>query len=779
MLALSARALDAGYMIVVVLAGLKDDLRTQTARRFNVQLLRQRDPVSRGRAGFTLSQAESERRVNALAPPYFLDCHQWALFHVKMTQALARGEPVVAVIKKNSASLATMRERIRQAWSRQGAANVAVLVLDDECDEASVEPVAETPTPELIANLWRSSEGTQSGTVAYVGYTATVAANLLQKQDNELYPSDFVYQLRVPAARESLLSFREPVPHSWYCGGETFYQRFIRPVEGGSSLLVESIVTDAELAGDPINNASLKQALRTFLTSAAIRSLEHPERWFDKPNAFPEPHSMIVQASTAIADHAKWARAVGSFLGLEDLDGGASASAVQEDIDSNGERWQEVMDSLGESRIAISELQPHPWPLRTFAWTEIVSRIQQLIPQVRLRVLNSAPGAVDELEFESTVDANGERSLPQDLFSIIVGGGRLSRGLTIEGLSVSYFSRWADVPAEDTILQLSRWYGYRGRHLDYCRVFTTPAIAAELAWIHEHDQELRHRLATLMQQRTTPREAGLVLSSIPHGLPTAKLGIGRLRDVSFSPCCRAITAVEIGAFEAHNESVALRLVSRIRARGAQKVVKESGGLRGLLSVGWPVEDIIDILDELKFTTHNPRREGASLGSAYRPHDADRPISSSLPEDIDPYSIAAYLRLWKANLTHSGGQPPTFSVGVSYGSELEDASPFDIPLGDREVSESGFVNGSWIGASERWPGDQFFDGVLPALIIDGSAKRKEGAEGLLLLYILHKNGKGKRDRGVTRQHHSPMIGISIPAGGPTFRRVILEPEKKQS
>jgi hypothetical protein len=772
MLAVTARALDVGYKCVVVLAGLKDDLRAQTARRFNVQLLRQRDPLSGGRPGSTMSRAESERRVTALAPPYFLDGHQWNLFHVKMMQALVRGTPVVAVVKKNVAALSTMRERIRQGLARMGDAGFPLLILDDECDEASVEPDEATPTPELISNLWRSPDGGTVGTVAYVGYTATAAANLLQQHDNDLYPSDFVYLLRSPARQQTPLTFREPVPHAWYCGGEVFYERFIRPVDGGSSLLVEPVISDDDLAHDPSANVSLKQAIRNYFVGAGFRRLEHPTHSYTDATKYPPPHTMIVQASTAIGDHDKWARAIRSFLGMTAAWEGVSAAVVSADIEANAGDWADAVDSMEQSRAAINELQPHPWALQQFTWSEIVEAILALLPYVKLRVLNSAPESVDGLDFEPSSGADGNPTIPRDLLSIVVGGGRLSRGLTIDGLSISYFSRQADVPVEDTIQQLSRWYGYRGRHLDYCRVFTTEALAGELTWVHEHDQELRLRLATLIENGTTPRDAGLILSSIPHGLPTAKLGMGKLRNISFSPWCRVVNFVEIGSYEQHNESVAADLVEQIVARGGADVVTGTGVVRGKLSRGWAFEEVIEVLDQMSYTSHNPNEDVATLGTAYKPHDPSRPVRACLPEEIDPYAIAAYLRLWKTAANKAGKQLPTFNVGVAYGSETKDTAPFTIPLGNRQVSATGIVNGGWVGRSDGWPGDQYFDGVAPSLLIDHGAKRAEGAEGLLLLYVVHKDSKGRRDRGVARSYHSPALGISIPTGGPPFRRVVV-------
>lgn len=770
MIGLSARALDLGYKVVVVLAGLKDDLRAQTARRFNTQLLRQRDAIKNSPASFTLSHAEASRRVSALSPPYYLDCHQWHLFHVRMMGAIADGRPLIAVIKKNQASLTQMRDHVRQLWRRFGQEQVPLLVLDDECDEASVEPDEATPTPQLIADLWRPLGRELTSTVSYVGYTATAAANLLQNPDNELYPSDFVVPLRTPANRDSAETFSEPHPHRWYCGGEAFYERLVRPMEGGGSLLVDARITPAELAGLPSDCESLRYAVRLYLLTAAIKSAE----WIGAPVAgapvLGAPHTMIVQASTAISDHERWAEAVRRIIGLSAPTSACDWDRIAADIAANGPSWAEALASINRSRIAVNETHPHPWPLRVFAFDDLVARLKLLVPLLRLRVLNSAPGAVDSLDFDGRTLEDGTRVPPEDMLSIVVGGGRLSRGLTIEGLAISFFARQADLPTEDTLLQLSRWYGYRGPHLDLCRVVTGPSVAAELVWAHEHDRELRARLFQLARDRRTPREAGVILSSIPHGLPTAKLGIGKVRDVCFSPWTRVFNYVECGALAVANQTVAEYFYEEVRTRQTTSILRPDGSVRGLVSAGWSSDDVIEVLEGLQFTDHNPDGDQSVFGAAYRKCDRDRPTRALLPEDRDPYAVAAYLRYWKAEVGRVGGPTPVFNACVAFGSERTDDVALDFPLSNREVMAGGFVNGGWVGRSDNWPGDQFFD-------LGGSAcesVRKADESGLMLMYVIHKVATGRRGRGIARSAHSPMFGIVVPDGGPTLRRVVVAP-----
>src|SRR4051794_40216956 len=109
MIGVTAVALDQGFRIVVVLAGGKDDLRQQTARRFNTLLLRQSDPIPGAPGLQTLPPSVGNRPLGGFALPFAQDAHQFNLLRIKMWQALGRDQPVVLVVKKNVASLEDVR----------------------------------------------------------------------------------------------------------------------------------------------------------------------------------------------------------------------------------------------------------------------------------------------------------------------------------------------------------------------------------------------------------------------------------------------------------------------------------------------------------------------------------------------------------------------------------------------------------------------------------------------------------------------------------------------
>ena len=162
MMSLAARALDRDFRIVLVLAGLKDDLRTQTALRFIRDLLQRGDSVGGAPDSFThpLGRGYHGQRRDCWSPRYDEDVNHDEAFVYLFCSALRRGDRVLAVAKKNVATLNRLREALEQAGSQFGEGALPMLVLDDECDEASVSGDPEAPTPERIAQLWAECRST-------------------------------------------------------------------------------------------------------------------------------------------------------------------------------------------------------------------------------------------------------------------------------------------------------------------------------------------------------------------------------------------------------------------------------------------------------------------------------------------------------------------------------------------------------------------------------------------------------------------------------------------
>ena len=774
MIGVSSIALDQGFRIIVVLAGGKDDLRRQTARRFNTQLIRQRDQIPNVRNAFTLPSQQPEKPLGGMALPYSIDIHEWAPAYIRMRETLKRGEPCVFVIKKLQASLAEMRRHLTRAYDEFGVESLPTLVLDDECDDASVDR-AGMPIPEAIGNLWRLS---MMPPVAYVGYTATAAANLLQQPDNELYPEHFVYLLRYPGQEESSLTYREINPDKWYSGTESFYEAFGALADPADNFLVTTSVTPQDLLPPVERNESLKDAVRSYLVAGAFRLALQPSASFSNPEALPNPHSMLIQTSASMNEHERWLKALiaiwgGEFNGVK---GQFKADAVIADLMDDEAPWKHWYSEFRNSRERLYLERPSPELQGYASWARVKSYIETVVRHVNIKAVNSDPILGQSLDYAQKMMADGSLSPPDDIYVVAIGGSKLSRGITLEGLCISYFTRWTPNPTEDTVLQISRWLGYRGSYLAFCRIFTTPQIYEGLQEIHENDRDLRLQLSRLMGDKKSPREAGLVLMCNPRSLPTAKLGAGRVFDARFSPYQNVFRDVESGEQAINNQKCALQFVEEVRCRMCETICNNSGTQRGLLSRNWTAIDVANLLDALQYSKHNPGLEGNPGRNFHRPPDPAREKPASFRFASDPYQVAAYLREWQA--LYEEGQYsaalPRFNVGVSYGETRRDCEPFDFPLLNREITTSNKLNGQWTGRSSVWRGDALFDDPDHRFLLPDSSLRGSGLNGLLLLYVIHKNATGRQGLGTARPVHTVTYGISIPKDGPALRRVTVSP-----
>ena len=136
--------------------------------------------------------------------------HQVSRVRRKLRTEIRRGNSVLIVAKKNVNSLDALADAVSNLCERIPASDIPLLIIDDEFDEASVQRNPEAPTPEKITQIW----GNRGHKVAYIGYTATIQANILQDRANTLWPRDFIELLRFPAARNSPLTFFEPNSNS-------------------------------------------------------------------------------------------------------------------------------------------------------------------------------------------------------------------------------------------------------------------------------------------------------------------------------------------------------------------------------------------------------------------------------------------------------------------------------------------------------------------------------------------------------------------------------------
>jgi len=478
------KAADAGYKVIIVMAGLLNALRNQTQER-----------IDEGFVGFDSSQqleaTTLEEKLTGVGK--FYDPSNWHSpvplttnsqdFDRKIaTQLRAQisqfNEPVIFVLKKNVSILKNLIDWLKSNNSELN--RFPMLLIDDEADHASVntnrEDLDPTATNSRIRELLSLFE--QS---SYLGYTATPFANIFIDPENDddmlkddLFPRDFIISLDTP---------------SNYVGASRIFE------ESGDLDIVRE-VNDYEDA-IPLNHKkdefppflpeSLHEAVRTFILVKAIRNLRGQEN---------SHNSMLINISrfTDIQSNVKWQ--IHEYL-TELRDAVKNHYALPEE------------KALSSSSIrSLKKTWDKEFSGTEFIWRDIQAELRAAVSPIRVIEVNGSKNS-EPLDYNKHDYPNG-RSV------IAIGGLSLSRGLTLEGLTVSYFLRNSIM--YDTLMQMGRWFGYRTNFDDICRVYMTAEANSWYAHISRVTDELREEFSRMEKAKMTPRDFGLCVRNHPESL---------------------------------------------------------------------------------------------------------------------------------------------------------------------------------------------------------------------------------------------------------------------
>lgn len=475
--AVAARAVDAGYRMVIVLSGIHDSLRNQTQNRLERELT--------GNQGNR--DSDNCQKWITLTTPTEDFKEQDGNIHQSMG-------PFLAVVKKNVPVLQKL-----DRWLQTSALHLddlPVLIIDDEADQASIntkgnrpldaavgdeddddENLAPSRTNALIRSILKRTKK-----AAYIAYTATPFANILINPENvdrhvgdDLFPKDFVIQLPRPkgyTGTEELFG----VSAQGRDVLRTVAEEDVKALRGARRRRKTEIVL--EQAADTLPN-SLADALLSFCLAGGVRIHR---------GLAGKSHTMLVHVSQRTADQSRIADAIRDQLDL----------------------WREAERQGQRLEVIIGPI-----------WDGMKAGID--IPAKEEAILTAAVGVLRELvvlELNSLTGENLEYDEKPGRHIVAVGGNRLSRGLTLEGLTVSYFLRTASMC--DTLLQMARWYGFRRGYEDLIRIWTTDGIARWFSELALVEQSLRDSIIALARAGRRPDQMALRLRAHSDLLLTAR-----------------------------------------------------------------------------------------------------------------------------------------------------------------------------------------------------------------------------------------------------------------
>jgi hypothetical protein len=533
---LITKAADAGYKIIIVLAGMHNNLRSQTQIRLEEGFLgyntfsetEDLTPIGVG----LIDSDNSIRPNNATTRLNNGDFDKKTARHLGITP---EERPWIFVVKKNK----TVLERLlfwvnnRVADSQEAGTGkkivtkLPLLMIDDEADNASVDTGEQYFTEEgepddehepktinrLIRRILHAFEKK-----SYVGYTATPFANIFiheksatAAEGDDLFPSAFIESL---GASSNYIGPRK-----------MFGVNGIDGREGGLPLIhtVKDNCDKSRKSGwmpekhkngyVPTHNneydmpESLIEAVDSFFIACALRELRGQG---DKHS------SMLVHVTR--------------FKNVQ----GVVSSQVERYKQSVSQRLKRKIGHedfvkrlkfLWENNFKVvtkklAEEIPELVSEDDFSWGAIENIILNVINDIQVKTINGT--AKDVLDYENEVGVK----------VIAIGGDKLSRGLTLEGLCVSYFLRSSKM--YDTLMQMGRWFGYRQGYLDLCRLYTTSDLIEWFEHIADASEELREEFEIMAESGATPMEFGLKVQSHPVLMVTSKVKMQQAKTLLLS-----------------------------------------------------------------------------------------------------------------------------------------------------------------------------------------------------------------------------------------------------
>ncbi|MGY1771946.1 Z1 domain-containing protein [Blastococcus sp. SYSU D00813] len=520
---LICKAADAGYRLIVVLAGIHNSLRSQTQLRLD--------------EGFLGFDSQFQTRSDEAGENHFIGAGLLPgferLYAGSLTTSLESGDfkaarakslalpvvdvPVLLVVKKHAkiiryihSWITGMQGAVDPETGRKIVRDVPLLLIDDEADNASIDTSAEdSDAPSAINREIRRLLHAFDRS-AYVGYTATPFANIYadphEDHDDfgdDIFPRSFIEVLQAP---------------SNYFGPDRVFG--LDDAEDMGAVPIHRAIQDETSWMPPGHRkdwqppaeafpASLTAAMLDFVLSNAARRargqssahnsmLVHVTRFQDVQERVTE---QVNDALLTIRDRLRY---------------GDARSELQIG-DELRQRWEEEFVPTTEWFRASGD------PLAPLTWDDVRPHVLPAVEKIKVRTMNGySKDSLDYYENRAT-----------GLSVIAVGGDKLSRGLTLEGLSVSYYLRASRM--YDTLMQMGRWFGYRPGYEDLCRLYTTPDLRSWYREITLAANELRAELQEMAAQGATPIDYGLRVRTSPAGLSvTAANKMRRAQKVKLS-----------------------------------------------------------------------------------------------------------------------------------------------------------------------------------------------------------------------------------------------------
>ncbi len=531
---LICKAADAGYKIIIVLAGIHNNLRAQTQIRLDEGFLGyETQPGHEDLQLVGVGRVDSDPAIKPNSATNRTEKGDFSTAAAKNLGVSPEQRPWLFVVKKQKTVLERLNRWVRNHVAnatdaesgRKVVTNLPLLLIDDEADNASVDTGQqafdadgkpdEEHEPKTINRLIRRllHSFTRS---AYVGYTATPFANIFihergrtAAEGPDLFPSSFIINLAAPS------NYVGPDKVFGRSGTDADGLPLVRLADDFESGVGKGWMPQSHKNGHvPLYNGedtlppSLARAVRAFLLACAARVIRGQGA---------DHASMLIHVTRFTSAQQAVARQVEKYVGAcrQRLIRNVDSAALLAELEAE---WR---DDFMPSTERVGRILPDD-AHKPESWASIKGALPQIIADIQVRMINGT--VKDALDYTD----NGGVGLKV----IAIGGDKLARGLTLEGLTTSYFLRSSRM--YDTLMQMGRWFGYRPGFFDLCRLYTTAELVEWYQHIALASEELREEFDEMAASGGTPRDFGLKVQSHPVLMVTSRVKMRSAKSLSLS-----------------------------------------------------------------------------------------------------------------------------------------------------------------------------------------------------------------------------------------------------
>lgn len=755
------KATDSGYKVIIIIAGTISSLRRQTQERIDSGYI--------GRNSSAFIREKENKIVGVGNYAVGTDIYSLTSAYYKsgdegdFSQAVANRlnipigkNPVVFVIKKNKSILENLIDWFSKDVNTKivdgtpKLFDVPALIIDDEADAASVNASRDINDIKTINRLIRTLLNIFNQNT-FVGYTATPYANLFISQEyneenttsvknksykigEDLFPRDFIINIKAPtnyigAAKifgyENLRPELTKEPLDIFREINDFDPPFFKRINRVNKDILPEYLPP-----------SLERAIKSFILTCAIRRVRGHEN---------KHNSMLVHVALLV----RWIDRVAYLVNEKTKE---YKNAIQSEDETLLNELKQIYetDFLPTTQNVLENLDYTDIRIKQHSWEDVKKELKNAVLKIDVRSVHGTRSSTN-LEYHNIEEIDYNRH-ENGLSVIAVGGSRLSRGITLEGLSVSYYIRTTRM--YDSLMQMGRWFGYRPGYVDLCRLYTTNEIFEWFNHITMATEEMRNDFDEMTATHQRPKDFRLKVRN-HHGLLTItslnKLYFSEDIEISFSGenpqtycLLKTKTAIE------NNFNALKKLITQIGFPTNENRIENKGKIRYLFYPNTNIEALCSFIDS--FHIEQPSINNATLSDYIKTQAKGNKISE--------WSICIVSNSEERVFIDFRGKTPKNERKAN-----ADVSKYDLQHNNEVITLSCSVRNQQIARGGEFylisknqidsTSDRQVDLLMkrdtPAEI---KKQRAEEKKGLLLIYALDERGTPNVHNGI------PIVGYSL-------------------